>query len=1209
MKRYILLLVFAASYLLASFSTAAQNHYASVTSLQWSASNVDTRTFTLAGRDSTIYQIAFLDGEHFSYTPTLSSSNVVISVTPRTANTSSTAITDALSIYNANTGLSDTVTLTHDGSTSGGGAGGGTDPGTAYTSDLTADSNYIQRTTFTSSAGSSYYRDVDYYDGLGYVSQAVSVGASPTGHSIVRPVVYDNMRRGDATTYLPYVSGAGSGAYDSSSLSHQSSYYTSVDLRPYASRTYGTSYLGKVKSDMRAGSAWSVAGRKINISYGGYVSSDNVMRLQYSPSSSGVPTVSCSSVGYSTGDLAVMTTTDENLSVTKVFSDVFGKTVCVRTYSGSSGAGTASDTYYVYDLRDSLALVIQPEGAAALAALGTSSRTITLSDNNSNANNNIYSRYCFSWIYDGCGNLLQKHIPGGGTYEYVYDARGRLVLEKGPSMSGRYVYVEYDQYDREVSRKCVSTSLPLSTLRTSARGTTSSSLPSSITSSFSSTYTMSTREYFPLSSWSTYPNTGASYAFQTESGIATSTELETTRVKGMLMRETIYAAPGNDGSAPSTTASLSRSYHYDSRGRVIQMVEKGSDGWTSRYSTKYDFLGNVLVFKESHAPSSGTSHYVKTTYTYDSRGRVLSCSRNVDGVQKAAVSYSYDDLGRLSSKSLGNNCTESLSYDVHGWTTQIQAKFGSTELFRENLRYNAPTKNASSRARYDGLISEISSIHNGQTAQVYSYAYDGMKRLTDADHYIGTSTSTTLKDTEKGISYDRNGNISSMTRYGSSSTANTLSFTLTGNRVTGLSGSASSTFAYDASGNRTSDSRKGLTMSYNILNLPKSTTKSGSSLTYVYLSDGTKVSAQQSGGAGLKYRGAFVYDVTSSGTETLNSVAWDEGRLDYSASQTSPKDEWFVKDHLGNVRSVVNLSATTASAAVLEQNDYLPFGTRASTPTLNTSNRYRYAGKENQKVGSVDLALLDFGARLYDPNVCSWTSTDSMAEKYPGMSPYNYCMGNPMNIVDPDGRDIFTVDQYGILKYVVSNSKIDRIDIVDPEYTIIASSNGYSGGSIINNSEVGEELCFQTTDWDLGIVVFEFISKNTKVEVGNILSTSDTNVHSDIFTDGKIGEINMISRAESILNNGNSLWYMIHSHPGGLLPSGFNEGYSNPQSDKRAIGFKEMYSSASDVIMLVYRANMGIYNRFDNATTENFDIYCWSKAQFRNTFTKSKYNR
>ena len=58
--------------------------------------------------------------------------------------------------------------------------------------------------------------------------------------------------------------------------------------------------------------------------------------------------------------------------------------------------------------------------------------------------------------------------------------------------------------------------------------------------------------------------------------------------------------------------------------------------------------------------------------------------------------------------------------------------------------------------------------------------------------------------------------------------------------MTGLSGSASSSYAYDASGNRTSDSRKGLTMSYNILNLPKAATKSGSSLTYVYLSPGTR---------------------------------------------------------------------------------------------------------------------------------------------------------------------------------------------------------------------------------------------------------------------------------------------------------------------------------------------------------------------------------
>jgi hypothetical protein len=36
----------------------------------------------------------------------------------------------------------------------------------------------------------------------------------------------------------------------------------------------------------------------------------------------------------------------------------------------------------------------------------------------------------------------------------------------------------------------------------------------------------------------------------------------------------------------------------------------------------------------------------------------------------------------------------------------------------------------------------------------------------------------------------------------------------------------------------------------------------------------------------------------------------------------------------------------------------------------------------------------------------SWISVDPMMDKYPGISPYNYCMWNPIKLVDPDGRDI-----------------------------------------------------------------------------------------------------------------------------------------------------------------------------------------------------------
>ena len=48
-----------------------------------------------------------------------------------------------------------------------------------------------------------------------------------------------------------------------------------------------------------------------------------------------------------------------------------------------------------------------------------------------------------------------------------------------------------------------------------------------------------------------------------------------------------------------------------------------------------------------------------------------------------------------------------------------------------------------------------------------------------------------------------------------------------------------------------------------------------------------------------------------------------------------------------------------------------------------------------------------FGARYMDHELMTmWLSVDPMADKYPNMSPYNYCAGNPVKLVDPDGREI-----------------------------------------------------------------------------------------------------------------------------------------------------------------------------------------------------------
>ena len=47
-----------------------------------------------------------------------------------------------------------------------------------------------------------------------------------------------------------------------------------------------------------------------------------------------------------------------------------------------------------------------------------------------------------------------------------------------------------------------------------------------------------------------------------------------------------------------------------------------------------------------------------------------------------------------------------------------------------------------------------------------------------------------------------------------------------------------------------------------------------------------------------------------------------------------------------------------------------------------------------------------FGARYMDHELMTmWLSVDPLADKHPSISPYNYCMWNPIKLVDPDGND------------------------------------------------------------------------------------------------------------------------------------------------------------------------------------------------------------
>ena len=84
--------------------------------------------------------------------------------------------------------------------------------------------------------------------------------------------------------------------------------------------------------------------------------------------------------------------------------------------------------------------------------------------------------------------------------------------------------------------------------------------------------------------------------------------------------------------------------------------------------------------------------------------------------------------------------------------------------------------------------------------------------------------------------------------------------------------------------------------------------------------------------------------------------------------------------------------------------DYLPYGGLISGSGLNvTENDYLWTGKELQHQ-LFDTPAYDSNARLLFTNGL-FASPDPLAEKYPGVSPYAYCAGNPIRRIDPDGRN------------------------------------------------------------------------------------------------------------------------------------------------------------------------------------------------------------
>ncbi|MEA5404877.1 RHS repeat-associated core domain-containing protein [Arcicella sp. DC2W] len=202
-------------------------------------------------------------------------------------------------------------------------------------------------------------------------------------------------------------------------------------------------------------------------------------------------------------------------------------------------------------------------------------------------------------------------------------------------------------------------------------------------------------------------------------------------------------------------------------------------------------------------------------------------------------------------------------------------------------------------------------------------------------------------------------------------------------------------FVYDANGNLTNDADKGIGINYNVLNLVRQVTGS-TSQSYLYDGTGAKL-AQHNGTSWKAYMGAGEYVGGK-----LYRMATSEGYImpnpSYVPGSSVGKYNYFysLKDHLGNVRAVV---VDDKDATQVQITDYTAFGVAISSDV--SKNKYLYNGKELQD----GTNWLDYGARMYQPEIGRWMGVDPMAEKSYTWSPYHYAGNSPILNIDPDGKD------------------------------------------------------------------------------------------------------------------------------------------------------------------------------------------------------------
>jgi RHS repeat-associated protein len=761
---------------------------------------------------------------------------------------------------------------------------------------------------------------------------------------------------------------------------------------------------------------------------------------------------------FAPNQLDVIITEDENwkagngcFGTTEEYKDKEGHLVLKRTYNIKGGAAEMLSTYYVYDDLGNLCFLLPP-GASPDATLAISQSTL---DN-----------FCYQYRYDSRNRLTQKKVPGKGWEFIIYNKLDQVVASQDsvqrikatqewtvtkydamgrPVLTGIYPYGTTAGADNHVAVQAAADAVATfwETSTTTGTGYTSNAWPATgITTVLNVTY---------YDTYANIPGMPGLYNQQSNTLYSKRTTGLVTATRSLVLNTTgdyLWTVP-----------------YYDEDGQVIRTFSmhylRGAS-YLSLYNyddvqTAYNFSKQPVTVTRYHNiwNGTGTTATLALTstdeYIYDHMGRKLKSYNTLkDGASAAQarvlVAQSiYNELGQPKQKGLHSlNGTSFLQnvdyrYNARGWLTNINnggltidtyTSTDNNDQFGMDLKYDD-----ASTPQYNGNIGSaktLTGVISSTTypALTYNYKYDKLNRLANA---ISSTATETANDNfyNENVTYDVMGNITKLNRYDKPGSSRLVMDSLTytyvnGNKVDRIDDVVSGgttgfieavkqagEYTYDGNGNQLNDLNKGLTQAYNMLNLPQTAVRGGTSVAYVYDATGRKLRKLSTTGSTTtvtEYIGGIQYQYSTT-TPVIDFISTEQGRARKSGSVY--KYEYDLKDHLGNTRITTTWNASDATQMTpynVQRNDYYAFGyTIPSTQySIFPKNQYLYNHKELQD----ETGLYDYGARFYDPVIGRWGVVDPHAEKYATLSPYNYVADNPLMFVDVDGRDIIPSKQF-----------------------------------------------------------------------------------------------------------------------------------------------------------------------------------------------------